>query len=267
MQDPHRTDRHQVVVGEHGVGPHPRVQHPRHGLGPVPPVPAAHRAHQGVRGGDPGPRQLLAPALEAQVGGAVGGVGAGAEVGDVRAAPADQVAHRRAGRGDVVDRDVVVRQVVLALAEQDERHVVVAPAQIVLGQFQGAEDQAVDHPGPEPLADQDLLLPLTAGVVEQHGDVVLGRRVDHRAGQLGEVGVAEFGDGERDDAGAPFPQVTGGQVGPVTQLVDGLLHTCPHRRGDVLVLVHHVRDGLDRDARVFRDVLETHPHVHLPASR
>ncbi|GAA3309750.1 hypothetical protein GCM10020295_75230 [Streptomyces cinereospinus] len=164
------------------------------------------------------------------------------------------------GRGDVVDGDVVVRQVVLAFAQQHQRHLLRAVVQVLGLQLDRAQDEPVDDTGPETLADQHLLFPAAAGVVQQHDVVLRGRRVDHGGGQFGEVRVAEFGQGQRDDAGAPLAQVPGGQVGPVAERVDGPLHALAHGRGDVLVVVHHVGDGLDGDPRVRGDVLEADPH-------
>ncbi len=97
-------------------------------------------------------------------------------------------------------------------------------------------------------------------VVEQHDVVVLGGRVDDGGGQLGEVRVAELGQRERDDARTALPQVPCGEVGLVAQRVDGPLDPLAHGRCDVLVVVHHVRDGLDGDPRVRGDVLEADPH-------
>ncbi|MEY9490794.1 hypothetical protein RKD26_006588 [Streptomyces calvus] len=155
---------------------------------------------------------------------------------------------------------MVVRQVVVPFAEQHQRHVVGAVAQVLRLQLDGAEDEAVDHPGPESLAHQQFLLAQSARVVEEHDVVVLGRGVDDGGGEFGEVGVAEFGQGERDDAGAPFAQVPGGEVGLVAECVDGSLDALAHGGGDVLVVVHHVGDGLDGDPRVRGDVLEADRH-------
>ncbi len=168
--------------------------------------------------------------------------------------------HGGTGGRDVVDGDVVVRQVVVPFAEQDQRHVVRAVAQVLGLQLDGAEDESVDDPGPEALAHQELLLARTARVVEQHDVVVPRRRVDDRGGQFGEVRVPELRQRQGDDARTPLPQVPGGEVGLVAERVDGPLDTLAHGRGDVLVVVHHVGDGLDADPRVRGDVLEADPH-------
>ncbi len=170
------------------------------------------------------------------------------------------MAHGLAGRRHVVDGDVVVRGLVLALPEQHQRRGLGARHQVLGLQMDRTEDEAVDHMGPESLADQEFLLPQSAGVVDQHGVVVPGCRVDDLSGQLREVGVAELGDGEGDDARTALAQMACGEVRPVAELVDGLLHLGPHLRCDVLIVVHHVRHGLDGHARPLRNVLEADAH-------
>ncbi|MGX1274389.1 hypothetical protein RKD18_007583 [Streptomyces phaeoluteigriseus] len=175
---------------------------------------------------------------------------------------------RGAGRGHVVDGDVVVRQVVVPFAEQHQRDLLRPVAQVVELQLDGAEDETVDDPGPEALTDEDLLFAAAARVVQQHDEIVSGGGVDDGGRQFREVGVAEFGQCEGDDAGAPFTQMPGGQVGPVAEHVDGPLDPLAHGRCDVLVVVHHVGDGLDGDPRVRGNVLEADPHGNpFPASR
>ncbi|GFH77243.1 hypothetical protein Sgou_19130 [Streptomyces gougerotii] len=113
--------------------------------------------------------------------------GAGAEEGDPAAAEAEQVADGLAGGGDVVDGDVVVGRLVLALAEQDEGGGAGAAGEVLGLQVDGAEDQAVDDLRPEALADQEFVLAQPRGVVDEHGVVVAGGGVDDGAGQFGEV--------------------------------------------------------------------------------
>lgn len=143
-------------------------------------------------------------------------------------AAVEQVAYGRAGRRDVVDGDVVVRGLVLALPQQDQGRGLAARHEVLGLQVDRAEDDAVDHMRAEPLADQELVLAQAGGVIDQHGVVVPGRRVDDRAGQFGEVRVAELGYGQGDDAGAPLAQMARGEIGPVAEFVDGPLHLGPH---------------------------------------
>ena len=59
---------------------------------------------------------------------------------------------------------------------------------------------------------------------------------------------------------AAFGQVPRREIRLVAERVDGPLDPLAHGRCDVLVVVHHVRDGLDGDPRVRGDVLEADPH-------
>lgn len=204
--------------------------------------------------------QFFAPAPEPEVCGLAFLAGARSEEGDTAVALADEVTYGGTGRGHVVDGDVVVRCFVLALAEQDQWRGLGARHEVLGLQVDGAEDESVDHMGAEALADQELLLPESGGVVDQDGVVVAGGRVDDGSGEFREVRVAEFGDGEGDDAGAALAQMAGGEVRPVAELVDRLLHLGAHRGCDVLIVVHHVRHGLDGHARPLCNVLEADAH-------
>ena len=94
-----------------------------------------------------------------------------------------------------------------------------------------------------------------------------GRGVDDGGGHLGEVGVADPGHGQPDEAAAPGAQRPGGDVGQVAQRLDRRLHLGAHRPAHRRVAVHDVGDGLDRDAGVVGDVPQSHRHASPPVRR
>jgi hypothetical protein len=170
------------------------------------------------------------------------------------------VLDRRTGALDVVHRDVVGRAAEDALAQQDEGVLHVVQEASVLGaQPFGAEEQAVGLP--EPVRQHgDLVVTVGAGLAHDDAEVPSLRGGDHRVRQLGEVRLPQLGHGQADDPGPARPQTPRGQVGAVSQVGDGPLDPCTGVRVHVRVVVHHVRDGLVRDAREERHVPHGHTH-------
>src|SRR5439155_13914928 len=90
----------------------------------------------------------------------------------------------------------------------------------------------------------------------------------HVPGQLGEVRVVQLRDGQRQHAGALGSQVAGGQVGPVTEPLDGRLDLRPGDLADVWIVVDDVGHRLDGDPGEGGHILQAHGHLRrLPRGR
>ena len=259
MQGAQRAERERVVEAEDGVGAYPGGEQVAHGGGAVRAVPGRRGRHQAVVVRDAGLGQRGGVAGQAEPGaGALGGA-LGADRGDPAAAEPDQVGGDLAGGGHVVDHDVVGGAVVDPFAEQHHGQAVQG-GEVVGGERERAQDQAVDHVVADAAGGFALLFGAAAGLVDEDRPVVVGGGGDDVPGQLGEVGDVELGHGQGDHPGTPFAQVAGRQVGPVVECGDGLLDPGPGVGAYVLVAVDDVGDGLHRHSGPLRDVLEPVPH-------
>ena len=105
-----------------------------------------------------------------------------------------------------------------ALAEEHDGQAEPRRGEVLPLQRERVEDGPVDQGRLEPAGQRLLPLLLAAGVVEeQHVAAASGR---HRRvlREFGEVGDAEIGHLQRDDADLRVAQVTGGEVGAVAEL-------------------------------------------------
>jgi hypothetical protein len=209
-------------------------------------------------------RRLVAP--EAQVGRAdlFTLIGVGTDERDTPSPDGEQVFDRCLRGAHVVHGHVVRRAPEHALAEHDEGKGGAEQMTIVLSESFRAEQEPVGQPQTSGARDGgDLAVAVAAGLLDQDAEVVLLRGSDDGVGELGEVVLPQFGDGESDDSGAAGAQSSCGQVGAISQFLDGGEHAQPGGLPDVGVVVDHVRHGLDRDAGHARHVVHRRAHACL----
>ena len=152
----------------------------------------------------------------------------------------EQVPDDGLGALDVVDHHVVDRAVEDPLAEQHHRRRRAQLLDVLGAEAERAVEQAVDRVAARPGERGQLAITVGAGGLDHHGQAVLTGGRDRRVGELGEVRVAQLGDGQADDAGPAGLEVPGRDVHLVAEGIDRGEHLGPGLLADVRVPVHHV---------------------------
>ncbi len=263
VQGTQGTEGEQVGEAEQGVGQRAIAQK---GPGGVRAAPPRERVDVGDlrRGLRRCSHRRLEPAQTQRAGRLL--VALGSDRDHVPPSGGQQVLDRLAGGHEVVDVHVVEAGVRLLAEEHHGPLGARRPAQVVVGQAERADDQAVeDRLGVGAGEQLALAVPDAVGLLDHERVPVAPRGLDERAGQLREVGVVEVGHHEPGDAGAAGAQHPADLARPVVELLDGGEHALPGAGGDVDGAAHDVRHGAGRDAREARDVLAS-THVGLLAS-
>ncbi len=118
------------------------------------------------------------------------------------------------------------------------------------------DDDRADAVGDEGADLLELLLGVTAGVADLHGQSLPGSHAQHAAGDLGEVGVADLVDQQPDRPGRTAREAAGVDVGDVPHVPGDTAHPLGDLLADARRARQAARGGRDRDARGLGDVLQ-----------
>ena len=213
--------------------------------------------------GKPGAGEGVAIAAQPQPRGLPGRHPLSADRRDPPAPEPDEVVRRLAGGRHVVDHHVVGWSVVDPLAQQDHRRRVGAFGQVVAGESERAEDEAVDQLVAQAADDLALAVVGTLCLVDQNGPAVQVCLTHQMPGEFGEVRHVQLGNRQGDDAGTSTAQAARRQVGPVVESGDRAFDPAAGLRPHVYVAVHDVRHGLRGHPGKLRDVSQRCRHRRL----
>ena len=245
----HDAGGEHVVERDDAIGHNARIeQHVHRGLA-IHAVPHARRNHKAFVILDPGFVQRLAIALESQRGRTHPLPGVRANDGDAPAPGLQQIRRGPFGALDVLGGDVVRAGSEDALAEQHKRVVHLQLVDILLPQFERAEDEPIDHRGLRAMQHVELLVTRIQRRLDEHAQPLLLGFGDDKRGQLGEIRHLQIGNRQCDDIRVPRAQRARGDIHRIPKAVDRLTHFGARGLRDELVVVDDVRDRLDRHPR------------------
>ena len=129
------------------------------------------------------------------------------------------------------------------------------------GAFRRTDDQAVGIVFAHGVDEAILMRRVFGRVAQEHRLPDPRQRALDRGGELGEIRIVQFVDGDADGVGALGAQARGAAIIDVAERAHGFEHALAGRFRDQRALAQHERYGRGRDAGMAREIAQRQPRA------